>query len=231
MQLPRHIAIIMDGNGRWARQRNLPTIMGHRAGVKSADVITTVCARLGIKALTLYTFSTENWTRPEKEVDALMNLLGKSLNDNIGKMGRNNIRFNVIGRIEGLSPSLQEKIWNAKEVTSANAGMILTLALNYGGRQEIIDAAKALFSRVPASGEDITSFIEKNFEKFLYTNGLPDLDLVIRTSGEMRISNFLLWQAAYAEFYITDALWPDFGEAEFMKALEEYSRRERRFGG
>ncbi len=230
MEGPKHIAIIMDGNGRWAKKRNLPKIMGHRAGVEMVDVITEECARAGVKALTLYTFSSENWKRPKEEVDLLMALLKKSLEQNIAKIQKNNIKFNVIGRMNELSESLQSSISEAREMTSSNSGMVLTLALNYGGRQEIVDAVKAICSKAKDDVENM-SFGEKDFEKYLYTEGLPDLDLVIRTSGEMRISNFLLWQIAYAELYVTDTLWPDFNGEELKKALDEYEKRQRRFGG
>lgn len=220
--------MIMDGNGRWAAENNVPRIMGHRNGVKTVDVITEACARKGIKALTMYTFSSENWKRPKKEVDALMDLIERTLKKNEKKMKENNIRFNAIGRIEGLPVSLQGVIRDLKEKTASNDGMVLTLALNYGGRQEIIDAAKAASK---ARDKDVSDLEEKDFEEFLYTHDLPELDLVIRTSGEMRVSNFLLWQSAYSEFYVTDTLWPDFSIEELEKALDEYGKRKRRFGG
>ncbi|MFC1480575.1 isoprenyl transferase [Candidatus Omnitrophota bacterium] len=231
MATPQHIAIVMDGNGRWAKKRKLPRIMGHHSGVKTVDIITEFCAQLGIKALTLYTFSSENWKRPKKEVDALMDLFERTLKKNAKKVKANNIRFNAIGRLGDLPRSLREVIKSLKDESSSNSGMMLTLALNYGGRQEILDAVKAVCARGGEKGMDISSWEEKDFEKFLYTAGLPDPDLVIRTSGEMRLSNFLLWQAAYSELYVTDTLWPDFGIAELEKALEEYEKRERRFGG
>ena len=217
----------MDGNGRWAAARNVPRIMGHRSGVKTVDVITEACARKGIKALTMYTFSSENWKRPEKEVNALMSLIEKTLKSNEGKMQDNNIRFNVVGRVEGLPEGLKKVIRDLKDKTEANDGMILSLALNYGGRQEILDAAKAASK---AYNNDVSEINEEDFERFLYTKDLPELDLIIRTSGEMRLSNFLLWQAAYAEFYVTETLWPDFSVEELEKALDEYGKRERRFG-
>jgi undecaprenyl diphosphate synthase len=226
MALPRHVAIIMDGNGRWARKRNLPKIMGHRSGAKAVDTIIEACSRLGIKALTLYAFSTENWKRPKEEIDALMGLLKDMLRQNLDKIMKNNMRFNVIGRIDELLPSLRDMIKTAEEESSANTGMTLTLAINYGGRQEILDAARKIY----ASGKDISSLREEDFGKYLYTGDLPDPDLIIRTSGEMRLSNFLLWQAAYSELYVTDTLWPDFGKEELEKAIKEYEKRERRFG-
>jgi undecaprenyl diphosphate synthase len=228
-RIPQHIAVIMDGNGRWARKRNLPRIMGHYAGVKTADQTIESCARLGIKVLTLYTFSTENWKRPAEEVSALMELLEKNLGEKAPKLKDNNVRFNVIGRLDKFSPGLKDSIKKIIDDTSANTGLTLNLALNYGARQEILDAAKA-FSAACAGGLDASKCTEDDFEGFLYTKDLPGVDLVIRTSGEMRVSNFLLWQIAYAELYVTDTLWPDFNEAELKKALEEYDRRERRFG-
>ncbi|MFH1877825.1 MAG: isoprenyl transferase [Candidatus Omnitrophota bacterium] len=231
MSLPEHIAIIMDGNGRWAKKRNLARIIGHRSGVETANAITEACARLGIKALTMYTFSSENWKRPKNEVDTLMNLIEQKLKENLRKLKENNIKFNVIGRIDELSPSLRGQIQNAMVETASNTGMILTLALNYGGRQEILDAVKKFCRESECVAERVSKLSEKEFEKYLYTWDLPDPDLVIRTSGEMRISNFLLWQIAYSEFYVTDTLWPDFSPEELEKALKHYSARERRFGG
>ena len=224
MVLPRHIAIIMDGNGRWAKKRGLSRIIGHRSGAKVADAVTEACAKKGIEALTLYTFSTENWKRPKEEVEALMGLIERTLRENFDKIKRNNIRFNVIGRLDELSPSLRELIQQMMRESASNTGMTLTLALNYGGRQEILDAVKK------ACTKDIVSWQEEDFEKLLYTTDLPDPDLVIRTSGEMRLSNFLLWQSAYSEIYVTDTLWPDFNAGELEKALKEYEKRERRFG-
>ena len=229
-KLPRHVAIIMDGNGRWAKKRNLPRIMGHRSGVKTVSVITEACARLGIKALTLYTFSAENWKRPKEEVDMLMKLLGHTLKENGRRIKENNIRFNVIGRVGELPGALRSAIKDLMDETSANSGMILTLALNYGGRQEILDAVKAVCAKFGKLRRGISSWKEEDFEKFLYSDGIPDPDLVIRTSGEMRLSNFLLWQSAYSEFYVTETLWPDFDAAQLEKALKEYAKRERKFG-
>lgn len=231
MAVPQHIAIIMDGNGRWANQRNLSHIMGHREGVEAARKTAEACMQLGVKALTLYTFSTENWKRPREEINALMNLLGEAMKKSVDKFNKNNIRFNVIGQIDALDEGLKNRLKNIMLKTSINSGMILTLALNYGGRQEILDAVKAIHKKFSTKNMDVSSWEEKDFEKFLYTNGLPDLDLVIRTSGEMRLSNFLLWQSAYSEFYVTDTLWPDFSISELEKAIKEYETRERRFGG
>lgn len=228
--LPRHIAIIMDGNGRWAKKRNLPRTMGHHNGIGAVNTVIEAAVRRGIKALTLYAFSTENWKRPKKEVDALMSLLGKAIEENLKKLSENNIRFNVIGIRENLSPALRNLIERAEKETCSNSGMILTLALSYGARQEIINAIKALYSEVKKETLDISCLNEEKFEEFLYTKDLPDLDLIIRTSGEMRLSNFLLWQAAYSEIYVTDTLWPDFNEEDLEKALTEYGKRNRRFG-
>ncbi|MBD3425686.1 MAG: isoprenyl transferase [Candidatus Omnitrophica bacterium] len=230
MALPRHIAIIMDGNGRWARRKGLNRIMGHRSGAKTADKITEACARRGIEALTLYTFSTENWKRPKKEVDALMGLIERTLSENEKKIKSNNIRFNVIGRIDELVPSLRERIRRMMADSSSNSGMVLTLALNYGSRQEILEAAKKACEKSAEKGIGQDVFSEEYFSGLLYTSDLPDPDFVIRTSGEMRLSNFLLWQTAYAEIYVTDTLWPDFSADELDKALEDYQRRDRRFG-
>ena len=204
--------------------------MGHRSGVEAADAITEACARLEIKALTLYTFSTENWKRPKDEIGALMGMLKLKLRENVRKLQDNNIRFNVIGQRERLEPSLQKLIEDIVDQTADNTGMILSLALSYGGRQEILDAVKAVGRMCAEEKTDISGWGEKDFERFLYTHDLPELDLVIRTSGEMRISNFLLWQSAYAEFYITDTLWPDFNADELQKAIDEYGARKRRFG-
>ncbi|MBU1894566.1 MAG: isoprenyl transferase, partial [Candidatus Omnitrophica bacterium] len=225
-----HVAIIMDGNGRWAKKRNLPRIMGHRSGVKTVDVISAECSRLGISALTLYTFSSENWKRPQTEIKALMELLAQGVKKSSGKMKKNNIRFNVIGDVSAFSESLQNAVRNLMKETFLNSGMVLTLALNYGSRQEILNAAKALSDKIIKTGMDMSSLTEGDFSRFLYTCDLPDPDLVIRTSGEKRLSNFLLWQVAYSEFYFTDVLWPDFDVSELRKALEDYSDRERRFG-
>jgi undecaprenyl diphosphate synthase len=230
MSIPKHVAIIMDGNGRWAKNRNLPRNMGHKAGSDALSKIIESSAKLGIKALTLYAFSTENWKRSEKEVNALMNLMEKALKENTSKLKKNNIRFNSIGRVNELRPSLLNLINDAKETTKDNEGMILTLAINYGGRQEIIDTVKNACKNYQGNSLDISDLDEETFSKFLYTEGLPELDLIIRTSGEMRLSNFLLWQSAYAEIYVTDTLWPDFNEDALKKAIEEYEKRERRFG-
>ena len=229
-KVPRHIAIIMDGNGRWAKKRNLPRAAGHRAGAQTVDFITEECGKIGIGALTLYAFSSENWKRPQGEVNALMRLLKQSLQKNAKKIKRNNIKFNVIGEVDVFREDLKETIKNLMKETSANDGMLLTLALNYGARQEILNAVKLLARQFQEKKMDLSSLKEEDFEKFLYTPSIPDPDLIIRTSGELRLSNFLLWQAAYSEFYFTDTLWPDFDAGELNLALTEYENRERRFG-
>jgi len=227
---PRHIAIIMDGNGRWAKKRNLSRAAGHRAGAKTVDLITEECVKIGIEALTLYAFSSENWKRSQLEVNALMRLLKQSLQKNAKKIKRNNIKFNVIGEVDVFREDLKETIKNLMKETSANNGMLLTLALNYGARQEILNAVKLLVRQFQEKKMDPSSLKEEDLEKFLYTSSIPDPDLIIRTSGELRLSNFLLWQAAYSEFYFTDTLWPDFDAGELKLALTEYENRERRFG-
>jgi undecaprenyl diphosphate synthase len=224
-RVPRHVAIIMDGNGRWAAGRGLPRIAGHKAGVDAVRLIVRAARELGIEALTLYSFSTENWLRPAEEVGELMKLLSWALNKETLDLDKNDVRLGAIGRLEGLPKAVQAELAKAIERLKDNTGLRLTLALNYGGRQEIVDAVnKAL-----ASGAD--SVDEASIGRSLYTAGLPDLDLMIRTSGEMRISNFLLWQAAYAELYVTPVLWPDFRKEHLAAAIEDYKGRDRRFGG
>jgi len=228
--LPKHIAIIMDGNGRWAKKRFLPRIAGHRAGVKTVDRIVTICRKIGIKALTLYSFSEENWSRPKNEINALMEILKRYLKKELDRMLKEDIRFNTIGTIDNLPLSAQKIIQDAKERTKNSKGMVLTLALSYGSRSEIVDAVREIASDIKKnkiSVEDITPGL---FQSYLYTKGLPEPDLLIRTSGELRISNFLLYQIAYAELYFTDLLWPDFKEDDLLKAVIEFQTRERRFG-
>jgi undecaprenyl diphosphate synthase len=228
--LPAHIAIIMDGNGRWARKRNLPRTAGHEAGVEAVREIVRASAELNIEYLTLYTFSVENWKRPREEVEALMRLLTKTTRREIDELNRNNVRLITTGRIDGLSLARRKVLNVAMKKTRKNTGLVLNLALNYGGRTEIIDAVKAIALGVMAGNIHPGEINETLFSNYLYTAGLPDPDLLIRTSGEMRISNFLLWQTSYTEMYITDVLWPDFGRAELFEAIIEYQRRERRFG-
>jgi undecaprenyl diphosphate synthase len=223
-RVPTHIAIIMDGNGRWARQRNLPRVAGHQAGVPAVRDVVETCARLGVRALTLYAFSVENWKRPRLEVDTLWRLLRLYLRAELSLMMRNDIRFTAIGRLEALPAAVRAELDDVTRKTSGNSGLRLNLAINYGGRAELVDAVKALVK----DGEEVT---EQAISARLYTAGLPDPDLLIRTSGEMRISNFLLWQIAYAELYVTETLWPDFTRAELLRAILEYQKRDRRYGG
>jgi undecaprenyl diphosphate synthase len=230
-RLPRHVAIIMDGNGRWAAQRSQPRLAGHRAGVEAVRASVDTGARLGLGALTLYAFSTENWKRPRYEVDALMRMLRKYLRLELDEINRQNIRFQTIGRIEALAPSVRGEIARASERTAANTGMVLSVALNYGGRAEIVDACRAAVRRLEAAGRLPEDLSEADIERELYTRDLPELDLLVRTSGELRISNFLLWQSAYAEIYVTETLWPDFRRLHLLEAVVDYQQRSRRFGG
>ncbi len=228
--LPGHIAIIMDGNGRWARERGKTRITGHRRGAESVRVVTTACARKGIGQLTLYAFSTENWKRPRSEVNALMRLLRRYLAAERGTILDNNIRFTTIGRTHELPEAVQEELREVKRLSSDNSGMVLCLALSYGSRREITDAARKLAIDVKAGKLDPDTITEDSFAGYLDTAGMPDPDLVIRTAGEMRLSNFLLWQASYAELYVTQAYWPDFREEELDKALDAFATRKRKFG-
>ncbi len=226
-RLPAHVAIIMDGNGRWAAQRRLPRVEGHRAGIDAVrDTVETV-ARLGIGVLTLYAFSIENWKRPASEVRTLMLLLKRYLRSELDTLLRHDIRFRVIGRMEELSPDIQDELNLAMARTAGNTGMQFNIALNYGGRAEIVDAAR----RAIEAGVRPEELDERRFASFLYTAGQPDPDLLIRTSGEMRVSNYLLWQIAYAEIYVTDVLWPDFRRCDLLQAVLAYQKRERRYGG
>jgi len=229
--LPRHIAVIMDGNGRWARQRGLPRIAGHKAGRESVRVTVRTCARLGIPTLSLYTFSLENWQRPSTEVKALMRFLRTVLKSEYLELRENNIRLRAMGRLDLLPPGTRRTLESTIEALSVNTGMILNLCISYGSRTEIADAARSA-ARDAADGKlDPDSMDEETFARYLYDPGLPDPDLLIRTSGEMRISNFMLWQIAYTEIVVTDVLWPDFRELHLMAAVREYLGRERRFGG
>jgi undecaprenyl diphosphate synthase len=230
-RLPRHVAIIMDGNGRWAAQRGQPRIAGHRAGVEAVRAAVDTSARLGLGALTLYAFSTENWKRPRYEIDALMRMLRRYLRLELDEIDRQNIKFQTIGRTGALSESVRREIAKASERTSKNSGMVLTVALNYGGRAEIVDACRAAARRLIDEGNSPDELNEERIANELYTRNLPDLDLLIRTSGELRISNFLLWQAAYSEIYVTDTLWPDFRRIHLLDAIVDYQGRDRRFGG
>ncbi len=230
LRLPKHIAVIMDGNGRWAKQRGKPRIFGHKAGVESVRSIIDTSARMGIEAVTLYAFSTENWKRPEDEVGALFQMLKHFIRLELKTLMKNNIRFQAIGKLEGLAADVQKELAIAKEKTKNNTGTILSVALNYGGRIEIVDACKKAVKSLFDEGKSIEDLNEEMIEKFLYTSDLPEVDLLIRTSGEMRISNFLLWQIAYSEIYITETLFPDFRREQIFDAVIEYQKRERRFG-
>jgi undecaprenyl diphosphate synthase len=226
-RLPQHVAVIMDGNGRWAAQRHLPRVEGHRAGIDSVRDIVETSARIGIPVLTLYAFSVENWKRPVSEVSTLMSLLKRYLRLELNTLLRNNIRFKVIGRFEELAHDVQSELKAAEDRTASNSGMQFNIALNYGGRAELVEAAK----RMLVAGIDPDALDEPTFAGFLYTAGQPDPDLLIRTSGEMRVSNFLLWQIAYAEIWVTDTLWPDFRRRHLLDAIIDYQKRDRRYGG
>jgi len=226
-QLPAHVAIIMDGNGRWAAQRHLPRVEGHRAGIDSVRDVVETSARLGIDVLTLYAFSMENWRRPRSEINTLMTLLKRYIRLELGTLLKNNIRFQVIGRHEELPLDVQHELEIGIRETAANSGMLFNIALNYGGRAEIVDAAR----RAIAAGVRPEDLDERRFGGFLYTAGQPDPDLLIRTSGEMRVSNFLLWQIAYSEIWVTETLWPDFRCRHLLESIVAYQKRDRRYGG
>jgi undecaprenyl diphosphate synthase len=229
-RLPRHVAVIMDGNGRWAQRKHLPRVAGHRVGTQTARTTIETCARLKIEALTLYAFSVENWRRPKTETDFLMQLLREYLRTEMPLIQRNNVRMRFLGRSQELPIGVQQDMRAAEEKTAANGGMVLCLALNYGGRAEIVDAANALLASRNAQGSR-APITQEELSTRLYTNGLPDPDLMIRTSGEMRVSNFLLWQIAYAEIFVTETLWPDFNRARLLESFVEFQKRERRYGG
>jgi undecaprenyl diphosphate synthase len=231
-RLPAHIAIIMDGNGRWARRRNLPRVAGHKAGVDAVRSTVETCTQLGIRALTLYAFSTENWKRPRAEVDTLWRLLRLYLSRELPEIQRNGIRFTCMGRMDKLPTPVREELETVIDATARNSGMCLNLAINYSGRAELVDALNAILDDARLEGRLRDLRIdEQAIAARLYTAGLPDPDLLIRTSGEMRISNFLLWQIAYAELYVTETLWPDFRRADLLHAILDYQKRDRRFGG
>ncbi len=225
-KIPRHVAIIMDGNGRWARRRGLPRLAGHRAGVDNLRRVLEACVELGIEYLTIYAFSTENWARPPDEVRGLMNILEEVIDRELQELHRNGVQLRHIGRLDRLSPELQQKVRRAIEMTRRNDRLVLNVAWNYGGRDEIIHAIQ----RMLEDGVKPEEVDEELVNSYLYTAGCPDPDLIIRTSGELRVSNFLIWQGAYAEWVVTDTFWPDFGKEELIEALLEYERRERRFG-
>jgi undecaprenyl diphosphate synthase len=230
--IPAHIAIIMDGNGRWAKRRGLPRFAGHRAGVNRVRSVVEDCSRLGVRALTLYAFSAENWKRPRAEVDMLWRLLRFYLRHELEDLQRNNIRLQSSGRVEALPQRAYEQLRDVERLTARNTGMVLNLAINYSARNEIVDAVNSILDEARIEGR-LSGLVvdEQTISRRLYTAGLPEPDLLIRTSGEMRISNFLLWQIAYAELYVTDTLWPDFDRAELLRAVLDFQRRERRFGG
>src|SRR5438309_931037 len=231
-QLPAHIAIIMDGNGRWAAQRHLPRVEGHRAGIDSVRDVVETSARLGIDVLTLYAFSVENWKRPRAEIETLWRLLRFYLGKELPELQKNGIRLQAIGRLEALPPKVRAELEAVIEATSHNQGLRVNLAINYGGRMEIVDAVNAIIERARLEGRlDALRVDEESVAAQLYTATSPDPDLLIRTSGEMRISNFLLWQIAYSELYVTETLWPDFNPTELLKAILEYQKRDRRYGG
>lgn len=228
-RLPRHIAVIMDGNGRWAKRRRLPRIAGHRAGIRAVRQAVEACARLGIPCLTLYAFSIENWKRPRSETKLLMALLREYLKKEIGELNKHNIRLAAIGRVGELPKAVLRDLEVAQEKTKRNSGLRLTLALNYGARAELVDAVRALSEKLKQNGT--ITIDESSLSEHLYTCGLPDPDLLIRTSGEMRLSNFLLWQAAYSEIWVTETLWPDFTQKDLFQAIIDFQKRERRYGG
>jgi undecaprenyl diphosphate synthase len=227
---PKHIAIIMDGNGRWAKQRGLPRLMGHREGIKSVREIVEACGELGVEVLTLYTFSTENWRRPKDEVSALMKLLLKTIQREIRELIRKNVRLTVIGNLEHLPGAARKSMETAIEKTRMNTGLNLNLALSYGSREELVRAVKRIALQVREGELDPEDVSSQTIQSNLYTAEMPDPDLLIRTSGEFRVSNFLLWQLAYTEIFITDVLWPDFRKPELLNAIEDFRNRERRFG-
>ena len=228
-ELPRHVAVIMDGNGRWAQKRHLPRIAGHKAGTETARTTIETCARLKIEALTLYAFSVENWRRPKTETDFLMQLLREYLRQEMPLLQKNNIRMRFLGRADELPEGVQRDTREAERETAKNTGMVLCVALNYGGRSEIVDAVNQILNEKKAAGRGPVT--EEELAEKMYTAGLPDPDLLIRTSGEMRVSNFLLWQIAYAEIYVTETLWPDFNRARLLEAFVDFQKRERRYGG
>ncbi|MDR9757559.1 MAG: isoprenyl transferase [Thermacetogeniaceae bacterium] len=230
-RLPYHVAVIMDGNGRWAQERNLPRAVGHRTGMESLRTVVKLCSQLGIKILTVYAFSTENWKRPQEEVSVLMGLLYEYIKKELDELNREEVQIRVIGRLNELPARAQQEIKRAEELTAKNNKLIFNIALNYGGRAEIVDAARRVASLAVEGKIEPEEITEELVQLYLYTGEMPDPDLLIRPAGEKRISNFLLWQIAYTEFYFTDVYWPDFGEEDFLKALDAYQNRKRRFGG
>ena len=229
--LPTHIAIIMDGNGRWAKERHLPRVEGHRNGVESVRATVRACGEIGVKYLTLYAFSVENWNRPKDEVDTLMKYLARYLKNEIGELNRNNVKLEVIGQIYRLPEFVQEQLKKTQAALAKNNGLTLILALSYGGRTEIVETVRAIAEKVKQGKLEPAEINEQVIAQHLYTRHMPDPDLLIRTSGEMRVSNFLLWQISYSELVVTPTLWPDFRKPQLFAAIEEYARRHRRFGG
>ena len=228
--IPNHIAIIMDGNGRWAKSRLLPRVAGHKEGINSVREITRVCGEIGVKHLTLFTFSKENWKRPRSEVNALMSLLLKTINIEVKALHKNNVKFNIIGDLKSLPNATVDGLSNGIKLTDSNTGLNLCLAINYGSRQEIIETVQTIAKKVLSKKLSINEITEKLISDLLYTRGIPDPDLLIRTSGEYRLSNFLLWQSAYTEIYMTETFWPVFREEELLNAIYNFQLRERRFG-
>jgi len=230
-RLPRHVAIIMDGNGRWAHRRRLPRIAGHRAGAQAVRDTVEICSQLGLTALSLYAFSTENWKRPKSEIDTLMALLREYLQRELAEIHRNNIRLQILGHYEQLPREVRADLEDALQLTSANTGMVLNVALNYSARAELVDAFNSILQEMQIGRNRDGKVTEETVSGHLYTSGLPDPDLLIRTSGEMRVSNFLLWQIAYAEIWVTDTCWPDFTRRHLLQAVIDFQKRERRYGG
>ena len=230
LKIPEHVAIIMDGNGRWAKKRGLPRVAGHRKGADSVRRAVESCDKLGVKYLTLYAFSSENWNRPEKEVNALMGLLEKFLKEKTPEMMEDNVRLTSMGRLDDLPYNVRNELNKAMESTAGNTGVTMNLALSYGGREEIVDAVKSIASKVKSGNLNITDVNNELFSQEIYTSEMPDPDLLIRTSGELRLSNFMLWQLSYAEIFITDKLWPDFCHEDFVTAITDFTKRDRRFG-
>ncbi|AVP53725.1 isoprenyl transferase [Clostridium tetani] len=229
--IPKHIAIIMDGNGRWAKERKLPRSLGHKAGVETIRDIVKECNNIGVRYLTLYAFSTENWKRPKEEINALMELLVNYLRKEVAELHQNNVVVNTIGDVSKLPKACEDELMKAYNKTKNNTGLVLNLALNYGGRDEIIRAIKLMYKDIEKKGLDIENVNENLLKNYLYTKGMPDPDLIIRPSGEQRISNFLLWQCAYSEFWYSNIKWPDFKKHHLHKAIKDYQNRNRRFGG
>ena len=230
-RLPVHVAVIMDGNGRWAKGRHLPRVSGHQQGIKSVREIVETSARIGLSVLTLYAFSVENWKRPKTEIDTLMRLLREYLHKELRTLMENNIRFQVIGRWNELAGEVKQDLQWGMDETRNNTGLLFNIALNYGGRTELVDTFRKMYLQMKTRGEDADWISEERISQYLYTAGVPDPDLLIRTSGELRISNFLLWQIAYAEIWVTDVLWPDFRKQHLYQAILDFQKRERRYGG